>query len=49
MSKRKNQHVVPYPEGWAIKSEGSSRASGVFNTQREAIARGTEIAKKPAI
>lgn len=45
MSKRKNQHIVPHSKGWAVKSEGSSRASGIFETQREAIARGTEIAK----
>ena len=45
MSKGKNQHIVPHPGGWAVKSEGSSRASRVFETQKEAIAKGTEIAK----
>lgn len=38
MAKRKNQHIVPHSQGWAVKSEGSSRASGVFETQKEAIA-----------
>ena len=37
MAKRKNQHIVPHSQGWAVKSEGSSRASGVFETQKEAI------------
>ena len=44
MAKKKNQHIVPHAEGWAVKSEGSSRASRVFETQQEAIARGREIA-----
>jgi hypothetical protein len=45
MSKGKNQHIVPHPEGWAVKPEGGNKASGVFETQREAIAKGKEIAK----
>lgn len=45
MSKRKNQHIVPHSQGWAVKSEGSSKPSRVFKTQSEAIAKGTEIAK----
>jgi uncharacterized protein YdaT len=45
MSKGKNQHIVPHGESWAVKSEGSSKASRVFETQSEAIARGKEIAK----
>jgi hypothetical protein len=36
MSKR-NQHVVPHSEGWAVKPEGAGRASSVHETQREAI------------
>lgn len=45
MSKGKNQHIVPHPEGWAVKPEGGNKASGVFSTQSEAIAKGKEIAK----
>lgn len=45
MAERKNQHIVSHSEGWAVKSEGSSRASRVFETQKRAIAKGTEIAK----
>lgn len=40
----KNQHIVPHPEGWAVKSEGSNKATNVFETQQEAIERGREIA-----
>lgn len=43
MSKR-NQHVVPHPEGWAVKGAGSKRATLVTDTQAEAIAAGHEIA-----
>ncbi|MDI1258265.1 DUF2188 domain-containing protein [Aquabacterium sp.] len=32
----KNQHVVPHPDGWAVKGEGNSRATSVHDTQREA-------------
>ncbi len=41
---RRNQHVVPHPEGWAVKAEGSSRATRIFITQEEAIDFGREIA-----
>jgi uncharacterized protein YdaT len=42
---RKNQHVVPHPDGWAVKSEGASKASSVHSTQKEAISRGREVAQ----
>lgn len=32
-----NQHVVPNGDIWQVKSEGSTRATKNFNTQREAI------------
>jgi hypothetical protein len=44
MAKR-NQHVVPHPEGWAVKPAGGDRASSVHQTQHEAIERGREIAR----
>jgi hypothetical protein len=34
---KKNQHVVPHEQGWAVKGEGNSRASTVHPTQRAAI------------
>jgi hypothetical protein len=44
MSKKRDIHVVPHPEGWATRREGSERAGSVVPTQREAI----EIAKDQA-
>ena len=41
----KGQHVVPNGGKWAVRSAGAKRASGVFSTQKEAIARGKELAK----
>lgn len=44
MTTGKNQHVVPHPQGWAVKSAGSDRATKVVRTQQEAI----DIARKIA-
>ncbi|MCY3820124.1 MAG: DUF2188 domain-containing protein [Gammaproteobacteria bacterium] len=40
-----NQHVVPHPRGWAVKSAGGRRATSVHPTQSAAIpvARGIAI------
>lgn len=45
MTKRRNQHVVPHPEGWAVKPAKGQRASSVHETQRDAIDRAREIAR----
>lgn len=44
MSKR-NQHVVPHGNKWAVKGAGSERASSVHATQKAAIDSGRSIAK----
>ena len=44
MSKR-NQHVVPHTDGWAVRGAGSSRATSVHSTQRQAINAGRAIAR----
>ena len=44
MSKR-NQHVVPHDEGWAVRGAGNSRASSVHQTQQAAIQAAREIAQ----
>lgn len=41
----KNQHVVPRNGQWAVRGEGTSRDTKVFETQREAIDRGREISR----
>jgi hypothetical protein len=40
-----HQHVVPHPEGWAVKGEGNERYTGVFEYQKEAIERAKDIAQ----
>ena len=42
---KRNQHVVPHEDGWAVRGEGSQRASSVHNTQREAIDAGRQTAR----
>jgi hypothetical protein len=42
----KNQHVVPHPEGWAVKGEGNSRATKVYPRQSDAIDRARDISQK---
>lgn len=42
----KTHHIVPNPDGgWDVKRGGASRASGHFDTKREAIESGREISR----
>ena len=42
---KKNQHVVPYGDDWAVKGACNSKATRVVGTQAEAIELAREIAK----
>jgi hypothetical protein len=43
----KSQHVVPNRHGgWAVRRAGSSRASRVFRTQRDAVQYAKQIASR---
>ena len=42
--RRRNQHIVPHDNGWAVRGAGSQRATSVHRTQREAIDNGRQIA-----
>jgi uncharacterized protein YdaT len=42
---RKGQHVVPSGGKWSVRRAGSSKASGTYETQREAVERAREIAQ----
>ena len=42
---KKNQHVVPLGNGWAVKGEGSKRFTVITETQRDAITVARGIAK----
>lgn len=41
----KGQHVFPNGDKWSVRKAGSSRASGTYDTQGQAITRGRELAK----
>lgn len=43
---RKNIHVVPRGDEWAVRREGASRASKVIATQREATEAARETARR---
>lgn len=45
MADKKNQHVVPHPDGWAVKGAGNQRATSVHETQAAAIEAAREIAR----
>jgi Uncharacterized protein conserved in bacteria (DUF2188) len=44
MSQGKNQHIVPHGSGWAILGAGNEKVTRQFETQREAIEHGRQIA-----
>lgn len=41
----KNQHVVLHQNGWAVKGEGSHRATSVHDTQQQAFDVARQIAR----
>ena len=41
---KKNQHVIPHPDGWAVKGAGNKRAYSVHQTQADAISDARERA-----
>jgi len=44
MSKRKNQHIVPYGSDWAVRGEGNSKVTSIHKTQYDAIDEAINIA-----
>lgn len=41
----KNQHVVPHPDGWAVRGAGNQRVTSVHGTQQQAIDAARQIAR----
>jgi hypothetical protein len=41
----KNQHITPKGGKWQVKGAGNVKATKIFNTQKEAINYGRNIAK----
>ena len=46
MANRNNVHVVQRGDQWGTLREGGERASGLYNTQAEAIEAGREMARE---
>ncbi|MDA8747687.1 DUF2188 domain-containing protein [Litoreibacter sp.] len=44
MSKR-NQHIVPHDNGWAVRGAGAQRATSTHATQQQAIDAGRSISQ----
>jgi len=42
---KKNQHVVPHKDGWAVRKEGSKKVTRKTRTQQESIEIGRQIAQ----
>lgn len=42
---KKNQHVVPLGNGWAVKGQGREKASVITTSQRDAIDYARRIAR----
>ena len=42
---KKDQHVVPHADGWAVKGSGNQKATSVHPTQRGAIGAARKIAR----
>jgi len=42
---KRNQHVVPHGNEWAVKGAKANRAASVHKTQAEAIQRARQIAR----
>lgn len=45
MGLKKNQHVVPHKDGWAVIGENNSRRTKITATKKDAVDRAREIAK----
>jgi hypothetical protein len=45
MTKGKQHHLVPQGDNWAVERSGSKRASGVFETKKQAEEAGREISR----
>ena len=43
---RKRIWVSPAGENWKVKTEGEQKATGIFNTKKEAVDRAIDLAKK---
>lgn len=45
MGTKRNQHVVPHADGWAVKGEKAQRVTELFDRKSDAVHRAREIAQ----
>lgn len=46
---KKDMHVVPHKQGWATRKEGASRAGTVTPTQKQAIDKDRDQARRDKV
>lgn len=46
MSNDKNVHVVPHDDKWAVRRPNTDRVSRTFDTQKDAIDYGRDVAER---
>lgn len=46
---KKDLHVVPHPDGWAVRREGNERVSSVHDTKQDALNQGREQARRDRV
>jgi hypothetical protein len=46
---KKDLHVVPHQDGWAVKREGGDRASSVHETKQDALDQGRGQARRDQV
>lgn len=46
MSSKRNQHVVPHQDGWAVRGAGAQRATETFDRKVEAVQAGRNLARR---
>lgn len=49
MSKKRDIHVVPHADGWAVKKESGQRASSVHSTKKEALEQAKDQGKRERV
>lgn len=49
MAEKRDIHVVPHQNGWAVRKEGASRASSVRDTKAKAMTEGKALAKRDQV
>lgn len=40
----RNHHVVPYGDKWAVRKEGNTKVSGVYDTKKAAVSNARHVA-----